>query len=124
MPIFTTVGAPGANSSANGGNVYAYNAINSGGFTTVAPANPQRTSITFHNPSDVDIFVFPSVGFTGPTSAQGTLVPTVPSTLGGCFTIFASGGSLTITGECQGEWKAFSRTSNTKSLTVMDSNLP
>lgn len=121
--IQTNPGYPGANSSASGGKVYAYNAINTGGLTVVAPANPQRQSIIFHNPGDVDIFICPAVAFISSTANSPTALIPNTAALGGCLTAYANGGTLTITGECQGSWSAFSKSSNTKPLTVIDSNL-
>lgn len=117
--IQTGPGGVLAFSSASGGKVYAYNNV----FTTphqVAPANPSRQSIIFHNPGDVDIFIAPATVL----NSAGSAVALVPSTaaLGGCFRVFANGGSLTITGECATAWQAFSASGDTKPLTVMDSN--
>ena len=111
----------------SGGKVYAYNNLS----TTpqvVAPANQQRTSITFDNPGTVDIMVAPAVvqaNNTAPSSPPGTNVTLSPTTsaLGGCYRIFANGGSRTFTGECQGQWQAFSISASSNPLTVTDSNV-
>ena len=111
----------------SGGKVYAYNNLN----TTpevVAPANQQRASITFDNPGTVDIFVAPvnvQAINTAPTTPPGTNVALSPTTslLGGCYRIFSNGGSRTFTGECQGQWQAFSASSSSNPLTVTDSNV-
>lgn len=120
MTIFTNPGSPGANSNASGGKVYAFNNIGTAPVPNVAPANPQRTSVTFHNPGSVDIFIAPAL-----VLVNGSSVALVPSTgsLGGCFRVFANGGSLTVTGECQGAWQAFSASAGNNSLTVMDTNV-
>lgn len=120
MGIVTGPGGPQAFSSASGGKVYAFNNISTAPLVVVA-ANTSRQKITFHNPSDVDIFVGPSTVL----NAAGSSVALVPAvaTPGGCFVVFANGGTLVVEGECQGAWQAFSRTSNTKALTVMDSNV-
>jgi len=102
----------------SGGKVYAYNDLS----TTpevVAPKNPQRLRITFHNPGTVDVFIAPANVIN-----TGSQVPLVPSTsaLGGCFRIYANGGSLTIDGECQGAWQAFAASATGNPLTVVDSN--
>lgn len=117
--ISTGPGGTLAFSSASGGKVYAFNTISTAP-QQVAPGNPSRQQITFHNPGDVDIFVAPGTVL----NAAGSAVVLVPTTaaLGGCFRIFANGGSLTITGECQTAWQAFSASGATKPLTVMDSN--
>lgn len=119
MPIWTTPGYPGANSVANGGKIYAFNNLTTAP-QVVAAANTQRTQIVFHNPGDVDVFVAPSIQLVGGTNA--TLTPSTAA-LGGCFRVFSNGGSLTIMGECQGAWQAFSASGNSKPLTVMDSNI-
>ncbi len=122
MGITTTPGAPGANSSASGGKVYAFNAINTASNTPVAPANPQRNSITFHNPGANDILVSPTIAL---NFATGSGVPLVPTTaaLGGGFRVFANGGTLTVTGECQQAWQALALVGSTNAFTVMDSNI-
>ena len=102
----------------SGGKVYAYNNLT----TTpqqVAPANVNRTSITFHNPGTIDVFIAPAL-----IQTSGSSVAFAPTTLalGGCFIVFANGGEKTITGECQGAWQAFAA-SATGTLTVADSNV-
>lgn len=118
--ILGGVGASQVFSSASGGKVYAYNALTTAP-GTVAPANPSRTQIVFHNPGTVDVFVAPATVI----NALGSAVALVPTTLllGGCFRIFANGGALTIAGECQTAWQAFAASGAGNPLTVMDSNL-
>lgn len=122
MSIIALAGGPQAFSKANGGKVYAYNAIS----TTpamIAPANPSRRAIQFHNPGDVDIYIAPALAYTAYNSATpAALVPST-SALGGCRTVYANGGTLEISGECQGAWQAFSASGTGKPLTVMDSNI-
>jgi hypothetical protein len=115
MSTFTSVGSPGTLSTASGGNILGYNNISTTP-SVIAPADPARKSITFHNPSAIDIFVSPAT-----IQNTGSDVPLVPSTAapGGCFLIFANGGTLVIEGECQKPWQAFSRTGSAQSLTVM-----
>lgn len=116
--ILTGPGSPLAFASASGGKVYAFNTLS----TTpqvVAPANAFRQRITFHNPGDVDIFIAPANVVN--TGSQVALTPTT-SALGGCWRVFANGGTLEISGECNGAWQAFSASSTGKPLTVMDSN--
>jgi hypothetical protein len=118
--IMGGVGAALAFAAASGGKIYAYNNLGVGA-AVVAPANPGRTQITFHNPGIVDIFVAPSVALNA-AGSQAALNPTTAA-LGGCFRVFANGGTLVISGECQGAWQAFSASATNNPLTVMDSNL-
>lgn len=122
MAVVSIVGGPGANASANGGKVYAFNTINDVTATQCAPANPQRLSITFHNPGTIDILVAPLVKNSITNNATSTLTI---STLvyGGAFRIYGNGGALTITGECQGGWQALAISGSTNPFTVLDSNI-
>lgn len=105
-------------SSASGGKVYAYNNITTVA-AQVAAANPSRQKITFHNPGTVDIYIAPA--YVVNTGTNVALAPTTAA-LGGCFIIYANGGTLELSGECQGAWKAFAASGTTNPLTVMDSN--
>lgn len=116
MAILGIAGGPQAFSSASGGKVYAYNAISTAP-AQVAPGNPSRQKITFHNPGTIDLFVAPATLYNGTV-----LVPTT-SALGGCFRVFANGGTLVIEGECQVAWQAFSASATDNPLTVMDTNV-
>jgi len=119
-PIFG-VGSPGTVGPASGGKVYAYNALTT--LTTVAPANQSRTKITFHNPGTVDILVSMLTAYTSASaSSPSTLTPTT-SAYGGCFRIFANGGTLIVDGECQQAWQALTSDGSSGKLTVMDSNV-
>ena len=122
MSINAIPGGPQANSSASGGKVYAYNNISTAP-STVVPANTQRRTVSFHNPGDVDIYIAPALAYASVSATSPTAL--VPSTAakGGCRTVYANGGTLDITGECQGAWQAFSASSSGKPLTVMDSNI-
>lgn len=120
MPTWTGVGSPGSISSASGGKVYPYNAISTTP-AVVAPANPARQTITFHNPGTGNIFVAPSQAINPTTGAGQALTPS-NAALGGCFQIFP-GGLLIISGECQGSWQAFAAANSNNPLTVMDSNI-
>lgn len=117
--ITTSVGSPGTVGSASGGRTYAFNNLS----TTpqqVLGANPQRQNITVHNPGTIDVFFAPaSVIVNG---SDSPLVPS-PSALGGCFRVYANGGTLTISGECQKAWQAFSASASNNALTVMDSSV-
>lgn len=119
MPLIAGVGSSQSVGPTSGGKVYAYNNLN----TTpqqVAAANQSRTSITFHNPGTVDVFVAPAL-----VQTTGSSVALVPSTgsLGGCLRVYANGGQVTIAGECQGAWQAFSASASNNPLTVIDTNV-
>lgn len=116
MAILGIVGGSQTFSSASGGKVRSFNTISTIP-QVIAAINPSRQKITFHNPGAVDIFIAPSIDYNG-----AALVPTT-SALGGCFRVFANGGTLEIGGECQGAWQAFSTSASTNPLTVMDSNV-
>lgn len=117
MPATFSVGSPGAAQAANGGKVTPFNNI--GNVTPVAlvAAGPQRVAITFHNPGANDILVYPTTNATGAANAPTIAAP------GGGFRVFANGGSLTVTGECQQAWSALSFAGVNQSLTVMESNV-
>lgn len=108
-----------AYSAASGGKTYAFNTISTTPTANVAPVNPGRQKITFHNPGDVDILVAPM--FIQNTGSNVALVPS-PSARGGCYLVYANGGTLTLTGECQNAWQALSVSASGKPLTVTDSN--
>lgn len=121
MTIFSGVGAPGTVGPASGGKVYGYSALTT--LTTVAPANPARTKLTFHNPGTVDIFVSMLTAFTSASAVSpSTLTPTT-SAYGGCFRVFGNGGTFIVEGECQQAWQALTSDGTAGQLTVMDSNL-
>lgn len=128
MSTFVGVGAPGAVSSASGGKVYAYNNINETTARVVANANTSRQKITFHNPGTEDIFVAPSliqnVIGTAPVQPANAALVLTNAALGGSFRVYSNGGTLEISGECQGAWQALALTGGGVSnpLTVMDSN--
>lgn len=120
--IGTGPGSPLAFSSASGGKVYAYNVINEALVTLVAPANPSRQKIVFHNPGTTDVFIYPQYVIVG--GSQVALNPS-NATLGGCWRVYGNGGTLTVEGECQFAWFAFALTGGGAAapLTVMDSNV-
>lgn len=114
MVTQTSVGSPGTVSGASGGYVIAINNLS----TTpqpVLPIDPARTIITVHNPGSVDAFFAPA--FVQNTGADVALVPTT-SALGGCYRVFANGGTLVISGECQKAWQAFSASASGNPLTI------
>lgn len=117
--INNSVGSPGTVSAASGGYVYAYNNIS----TTpqqVLGQFPERVSITVHNPGTVDVFFAPvTIQNTG---ADVALTPSTAA-LGGCFRIFANGGTLSMSGECQKAWQAFSASGSGNPLTIMVSKI-
>lgn len=117
--ISTGPGSPLAFSSASGGKVYAWNTLDAVTGIQVAPANPSRQKILFHNPGTVDVLIYPQyVQTTGSNVAAATSV----AAKGGGFLVYANGGTLTIEGECQGAWYALALSSTGNPLTVMDSN--
>ena len=117
--ITTHVGSPGTVSAASGGRVYAFNNINTSPQQVIG-ASSGRQSITVHNPGTVDIFFAPaSVIVSG---SDTTLTPSTGA-LGGCFRVYANGGTLVITGECQKPWQAFSASASSNPLTIMDSSI-
>ena len=124
MSIFGVVGGSQVFSKANGGKVYAYNTITDTAPTTVAPGNPSRQKIVFHNPGSVDVFIAPALAYTSSSgTTPATLTPTTAA-LGGAWRVFANGGSLEISGECQGAWQALAASGGAVNpLTVMDSNI-
>ena len=128
MTILGGVGAAQTFSAASGGKVYGYNNISESAVILVAPANPSRQKIRFHNPGASDIFIAPQFvqNALGTVPSQPSNVALTPSNaaLGGCTRVFGNGGTLEITGECQGAWQAFAVTGagGTNALTVIDSN--
>lgn len=122
MTIIGGVGSSQTASGASGGKVYAYNALTEALLPIAAPANPARRKITFHNPSSVDVFVYPQYVLN--TSGQNTPLTPTSLNLGGCFRVYANGGNYTIDGECQGQWGAFANdNSGNACLTVIDTNV-
>lgn len=113
------VGSPGTISIAGGQYILEFNAIDQTPLAVLG-FNPARQRITFHNPGTIDIFVAP--GIVQNTGSDVALVPS-PTALGGCFLVYANGGTLTVEGECQKSWQAFSRTGSGNPLTVMVSNV-
>jgi len=124
--IIGGVGGPQTFSSASGGKVYGYNNISSVALVVVAQANPARQKITFHNPGTQDVFIGPllvqNILGTAPTTPSNVPLSPDLSHLGGCWRVYANGGTLEITGECQGAWQAFAADGSTNPLTVMESN--
>jgi hypothetical protein len=115
-------------SSASGGKVYGYNNISDAAPVVVANENSGRQKITFHNPGTNDILIAPVFvqNVLGTAPAQASNVAFTPTTvlMGGCFRVYGNGGTLSITGECQGAWQALGAigAGANNPLTVMDSN--
>lgn len=117
--ISTGPGSPLAFSAASGGKVSSYNNLTTTP-QSVASANVSRQKILFHNPGTIDLYVAPALVQT--TGSNVALSPTT-SALGGCFIVYANGGTLVIEGECQGAWQAFSASGSGNAIRVMDSNV-
>lgn len=119
--IISSVGGSGTFASASGGKIYAFNDMAT---TTqvIAPFNTDRRKIVFHNPGIVNIFV---AMLQRNSLTTGATIPLVPTTvaLGGCFLVYADGGTLVVEGECQRAWLGFAASGTTNPLTVMDSNV-
>jgi hypothetical protein len=93
---------------------YAFNSVSSsptqvvaGSTGTTYPAN-----LSFHNPSDLDIFVYPSV------DGNGNSITALSSSPGGALLVYANGGSISIDGGSTMAWFAIS-TGTAGSLTVV-----
>lgn len=120
MAIATGPGGPQAFSSASGGKVYAFNNLDAVTAVTVAPANTNRQKIIFHNPGTNNVLVFPALVQTSGSSAAAAVTVAAP---GGGFLVYGNGGTLEVTGECSGAWKALAASGASNALTVMDSNI-
>lgn len=126
--ISTGPGGPLAFSSASGGKVYGYNNINETTARTIAPANPSRQRIIFHNPGANDVYVAPvnvqNILGTSPTTPADVALVLTNAALGGSRIVYGNGGTLEITGECQGAWQALAKTAAgaANPFTVTDSN--
>lgn len=121
-------GSPLAFSSASGGKVYGYNNINETTATIVAQSNPSRQRIRFHNPGTKDLYIAPvnvqNILGTAPTQPSNVPLNLTTAAVGGAIIVYGNGGTLEITGECQGGWQALSviGASTGNPLTVIDSN--
>ena len=126
--IIGGVGGPLAFSSASGGKIYGYNNVSESAAIVVAQQNPSRQRIRFHNPGPNDLFIAPvnvqNVLGTAPTQPSNVTLALSNANLGGAIRVYGNGGTLDITGECQGAWQALAITSAGASnpLTVIDSN--
>ena len=117
--VISFVGGPQSMGPTNGGKTYAWNNIDDVNII-VAPANPNRRSIVFHNPGVVNVYVsMPRQMF-----LDGTTGPNTPSpaATGGGFVIMPGNTLSFIGGEIQSAWQAVSEGGTNEPLTVMDSN--
>lgn len=112
------VGSSRTVSAASGGFFQQHNNLNPTP-RTLLQNNPARTSITVHNPGTIDLYFAPLYDQT--TGTDTLLVPSV-SALGGCFLVFANGGTLVIEGECQKPWQAFSASGSNNPITIQTNN--
>lgn len=119
MAVYSSVGSSGSVGPTSGGRIYAYNNLGTTQMD-VAPANPSRTRITFHNPGPVDFIVAPKFVQTNGSNVGLGITPTI---YGGGFRVYGNGGTLVIDGECQGGWQAVALSGSTNPITVMDSNI-
>jgi hypothetical protein len=116
--VVSFVGAPQSVSGANGGKIYADNNLANDPHQ-IAPANPNRRSIVFHNPGTADVYVTMAYQMT----QNGTAVPNSANieTIGGAFRILPAGTLSFIGGEIQAAWLGFAAGDGIP-ITVMDSN--
>lgn len=119
MTITSGVGASRTVSAASGGFFLAFNNLTTTP-QTVLQNIPGRTSITFHNPGTVDVFVAPL--FVQTTGSDILLTPS-PGALGGCFRVYANGGTLEIKGECQKPWQVFAASGSGNPLTIQTNHV-
>lgn len=120
MTLLRGVGSSGSVGPTSGGKVYAFNNLDAVTPVAVAPANPNRTRISFHNPGTVDVIVFPALVQTSGSSAAN---PATVAAKGGSYLVYANGGERLIEGECQGAWNALAVSAVSNPLTVTDSNI-
>lgn len=104
--------------------IYAINNLETVAAVQIAPQRPLRTSITFINPGTTTAYVYPQ-GFStmlGPPG-QPPLVPAEPSltALGGCIPV-APQASITLEGDVNIAWSAFSESGTGNPFTVIDNN--
>lgn len=122
MSIISGVGSPSSVGPTSGGSFYGYQSLTGPFLMQVAPANPARRKITFHNPGVTAMFI-------SQTTLQNTGSDVVydPSDIdtggiGGSFLLDANGGTLVVTGECQKPWQAYGNLEDqVYNLTVIDS---
>lgn len=119
--VITGPGSPLSIGGGSGAKIYRYNNFGAT-LGVIVPANPQRQSVTFYNPGAVDAYIAPMVAFTSASAPAPVALSPSLGALGGCFIVYANGGSLKLTGECQGAWQAFAASGGNK-FTVVDSNV-
>jgi len=93
---------------------YGFNGISSAPTTVVAVStgDDYPTNLSFHNPSLLDILVYPS------ESGSGTTITVVSTSRGGSLLVYANGGTAVVDGGSTMAWYAIS-TGTTGSLTVV-----
>lgn len=104
-----------------GGNLTAISSLSSGAFIQVLPANPNRNSVTFHNPapgsSGPSVLVGPLVQ--GPNSSAAFLPNPNQSNLGGLFEVIP-GDWVTLAGGVTQGWQASVTAGSSQALTIFD----
>lgn len=95
-----------------GGAVTAVNNVTTTGAQVLA-ANSARINLSFHNPGNVNLFVYPLVNALGTTNA-----PTL-SALGGSFVVFP-GAYFAVVDTTNGAWGAFAASGTTNPLTILE----
>lgn len=120
MPLLRGVGSSGSVGPTSGGKVYAFNTLDAVTPVAIAPANPSRVRIGFHNPGTVDVIVYPQYV---QTSGQNAANPATVAAKGGSYLVYANGGERWVEGECQGAWYALAVSAANNAITVTDSNI-
>ena len=115
--IVAGVGASPTFGAVSGMRIYAFNNIGATPVQIVGES-PGRQRMVVHNPGSVDVFVAPMFVQNGGTD---TALSPSAAALGGCFQIYANGGTLEFMGEIQKAWQAFTASGSGYPLTVMDS---
>ena len=113
--IQTGPGSPLAFGPTSGGKVTPVNNL-AAVWVLVVAANPNRQSITFHNPGTNTMYI----GMM--TTVVGSQLNPTLAALGGTFSLLP-GATMTFTGECQLAWGAIAATGSQNPLTVMESNV-
>jgi hypothetical protein len=116
--VVSFVGAPQSVSGANGGKIYADNNLANNPHQ-IAPPNPNRRSIVFHNPGTSDVYVT----MVYQMSQNGTQLPNGVNieSVGGAFRIVPAATLVFNGGEIQAAWLGFGP-GDGNPITVMDSN--
>lgn len=115
MPLLSSQLISTAIGPTSGGKVTPINNLGTSAQTVIGP-NPQRTSLTFHNPGTNIFYVAPLL------NAQGQSFTPTLSALGGTFEI-GPGATIVLQGETQFGWQALAAAGSNNPLTVMESNV-